>query len=272
MPFDRILDVVGRGEVDAGVVIHEGQLTYGDEGLQRCAISGAWWQEETGGPLPLGANGIRKDLDRSSGAPLPAADRERRLCPRQPAEALGYASATPAVSRTIRCARTSSSACTSTTGRRTTASRARAVQLLLDRGTRPASSAPGGRVRRPRRLTASGHAGCTGLDGSPGDAVQPKGVGQAVRPGRACSLARPSLSSRIGSSEANSASESRHWPQGVAGGVASVATTSAEVGDARRDRLHQRRPLGADGQPVGPVLDVAAAEHAAVSRAERLRP
>jgi 1,4-dihydroxy-6-naphthoate synthase len=63
VPFDRILDVVEAGEVDAGVVIHEGQLTFGDQGLEGVVDLGAWWAGETGGPLPLGANGIRKDLD-----------------------------------------------------------------------------------------------------------------------------------------------------------------------------------------------------------------
>lgn len=63
VPFDRILDVVEAGEVDAGVVIHEGQLTFQDQGLVSIVDVGAWWQEETGGPLPLGANGIRKDIE-----------------------------------------------------------------------------------------------------------------------------------------------------------------------------------------------------------------
>jgi 1,4-dihydroxy-6-naphthoate synthase len=62
VPFDRILDVVRAGEVPAGVVIHVGQLTYGDEGLHAVCDLGVWWGEEVGGPLPLGANGIRKDL------------------------------------------------------------------------------------------------------------------------------------------------------------------------------------------------------------------
>lgn len=61
-PFDEILDVVARGEAAAGVVIHEGQLTYGEQGLHAIVDLGAWWKEETGGPLPLGANGIRRDL------------------------------------------------------------------------------------------------------------------------------------------------------------------------------------------------------------------
>lgn len=63
VPFDEILDAVGEGRVDAGVVIHEGQLTYGDEGLRAIVDLGAWWREETGDPLPLGGNGIRRDLD-----------------------------------------------------------------------------------------------------------------------------------------------------------------------------------------------------------------
>ena len=62
VPFDEILDVVARGEAAAGVVIHEGQLTYGEQGLVSIVDLGAWWKEETGGPLPLGANGIRRDL------------------------------------------------------------------------------------------------------------------------------------------------------------------------------------------------------------------
>ena len=60
--FDQILESVDRGDAIAGVVIHEGQLTYSDMGLESVVDLGAWWKEETGGPLPLGANGIRKDL------------------------------------------------------------------------------------------------------------------------------------------------------------------------------------------------------------------
>jgi 1,4-dihydroxy-6-naphthoate synthase len=62
-PFDRILDVVRAGDVAAGVVIHEGQLTYGDEGLAAVVDLGAWWKQGTGLPLPLGGNGLRRDLD-----------------------------------------------------------------------------------------------------------------------------------------------------------------------------------------------------------------
>jgi 1,4-dihydroxy-6-naphthoate synthase len=62
MPFDRILPAVKGGEAKAGVIIHEGQLTFADEGLAAAVDLGAWWQGETGGPLPLGGNGIRRDL------------------------------------------------------------------------------------------------------------------------------------------------------------------------------------------------------------------
>jgi 1,4-dihydroxy-6-naphthoate synthase len=63
VPFDKILDVVRDGEADAGLVIHEGQLTYGDEGLRLLVDLGVWWGERTSGlPLPLGGNAVRKDL------------------------------------------------------------------------------------------------------------------------------------------------------------------------------------------------------------------
>ena len=63
VPFDQILDVVERGEADAGLVIHEGQLTYESQGLVNVLDLGTWWHELTGGlPLPLGANVVRRDL------------------------------------------------------------------------------------------------------------------------------------------------------------------------------------------------------------------
>lgn len=66
-PFDEIIPAVAAGsyqgkQVDAGLIIHEGQLTYGDQDLKLILDTGRWWQEETGLPLPLGANAIRKDL------------------------------------------------------------------------------------------------------------------------------------------------------------------------------------------------------------------
>jgi 1,4-dihydroxy-6-naphthoate synthase len=64
VPFDRILDEVAAGRFDAGLVIHEGQLTYADRGLRLVADLGQWWGAENDGlPLPLGANAVRADLD-----------------------------------------------------------------------------------------------------------------------------------------------------------------------------------------------------------------
>ncbi|ACO03489.1 conserved hypothetical protein [Persephonella marina EX-H1] len=61
--FDEIIPAVKEGKVDAGLIIHEGQLTYQDEGLVCIVDLGKWWYEKTGGlPLPLGGNVIRKDL------------------------------------------------------------------------------------------------------------------------------------------------------------------------------------------------------------------
>lgn len=63
VPFDEIIDHVKAGGADVGLLIHEGQLTYGDEGLYLVEDLGMWWATETGGlPLPLGGNVIRKDL------------------------------------------------------------------------------------------------------------------------------------------------------------------------------------------------------------------
>ena len=62
MPFDQILPAVAEGRVEAGLIIHEGQLYYGDKGLHKVVDLGQWWYEETGLPLPLGGNVVRKDL------------------------------------------------------------------------------------------------------------------------------------------------------------------------------------------------------------------
>ena len=63
MDFDRIQDAVRNGEIEAGLLIHEGQLTYASEGLKKIVDLGEWWGERTGGlPLPLGGNVIRRDL------------------------------------------------------------------------------------------------------------------------------------------------------------------------------------------------------------------
>src|SRR6185436_18791545 len=62
VPFDRILDEVAERRADLGLIIHEGQLTYASHGLRRVLDLGEWWKRETGLPLPLGGNAVRRDL------------------------------------------------------------------------------------------------------------------------------------------------------------------------------------------------------------------
>lgn len=62
IPFDKIFDAVESGEVDYGLIIHEGQLTYADKGFEKIVDLGVWWFEKTGLPLPLGVDVIRRDL------------------------------------------------------------------------------------------------------------------------------------------------------------------------------------------------------------------
>lgn len=62
LPFDQILAAVASGQCDAGLIIHEGQLTFRDLGLNLIVDLGVWWQDRTGLPLPLGGNVVRKDL------------------------------------------------------------------------------------------------------------------------------------------------------------------------------------------------------------------
>ena len=62
LPFDQILPAVAAGDVPAGLLIHEGQLFYGDKGLHKVLDLGQWWYEQTSLPLPLGGNVVRTDL------------------------------------------------------------------------------------------------------------------------------------------------------------------------------------------------------------------
>jgi 1,4-dihydroxy-6-naphthoate synthase len=64
IPFDEIIPAVAAGKYDAGLIIHEGQLTFQNQGLHLVVDLGVWWQERTGLPLPLGGNIVRKDLGR----------------------------------------------------------------------------------------------------------------------------------------------------------------------------------------------------------------
>jgi len=71
MPFDKIQEEVHAGEIDAGLLIHEGQITSADEGLKKIVDLGEWWADRTGGlPLPLGGNVIRRDLGSAAIAKL----------------------------------------------------------------------------------------------------------------------------------------------------------------------------------------------------------
>jgi 1,4-dihydroxy-6-naphthoate synthase len=88
--FDEVLDEVVSGRARAGLVIHEGQLTYAGAGLHKLLDLGVWWRDETGLPLPLGLVAIRRDVDRA--ADVSAVLREAidaALANRQ--EALAYA-------------------------------------------------------------------------------------------------------------------------------------------------------------------------------------
>src|SRR5262249_8385220 len=66
VPFDQILGVVATGRFDAGLIIHEGQLTFQNQGLHLITDLGVWWQDKTGLPLPLGGNAVRRDLGKDT--------------------------------------------------------------------------------------------------------------------------------------------------------------------------------------------------------------
>jgi 1,4-dihydroxy-6-naphthoate synthase len=65
VPFDQIFDAVSNGQADAGLIIHEGQLTYGKSGFEKIVDLGKWWKDQTGLPLPLGGNVVRKDIPKT---------------------------------------------------------------------------------------------------------------------------------------------------------------------------------------------------------------
>lgn len=88
--FDQILDHVAAGKADAGLIIHEGQLTYQNHKLELIVDLGAWWKEETGLPMPLGGNCIRRDLGEAAMNEVAAilkASIEYSLAHREPAVA-----------------------------------------------------------------------------------------------------------------------------------------------------------------------------------------
>lgn len=92
VPFDRILEEVQAGRADVGLLIHEGQLTFSERGLHKVMDLGAWWKEETGLPLPLGGNAVRRDLGGEMMARLTRLVRESvRYSLAHREEALGHA-------------------------------------------------------------------------------------------------------------------------------------------------------------------------------------
>jgi len=92
LPFEQIPEAVASGEADVGLLIHEGQLTFGDHGLTRVLDLGEWWLLETGLPLPLGVNVARRDLGEKRLADLCVVLRDAIQCGLDHrAEALDYA-------------------------------------------------------------------------------------------------------------------------------------------------------------------------------------
>lgn len=92
IPFDRITETVKAGQFDAGLIIHEGQLTYEKEGLEKIWNAGEWWEGKTKLPLPLGLDVVRKDLGRPLAAQISQALRESILYAQaHPKESIAYA-------------------------------------------------------------------------------------------------------------------------------------------------------------------------------------
>jgi 1,4-dihydroxy-6-naphthoate synthase len=90
--FDRILDEVREKRADAGLIIHEGQLTFAGQGLHKLLDLGAWWKDQTGLPLPLGGNAVRRNLGETLMARLTRLVRDSvRYSLAHRAEALEYA-------------------------------------------------------------------------------------------------------------------------------------------------------------------------------------
>lgn len=94
MPFDRIMPAVAAGEVDAGVIIHEGRFTYGSYGLRRLVDLGEWWEATTGLPIPLGGIAVARALDAQLQCRIDQAVRESVLHARaHPQESREYVAA-----------------------------------------------------------------------------------------------------------------------------------------------------------------------------------
>src|SRR4029077_7764286 len=102
VPFDQIFDAVKNGRADAGLIIHEGQLTYAQAGFGKIIDLGEWWKREKSLPLPLGGNVLRKDIPRDVQRDLLAIMRE--------SIDYGVTHRKEAVQHSMTCARASASA------------------------------------------------------------------------------------------------------------------------------------------------------------------
>ena len=91
VPFDKIIPAVLEGRYDAGLIIHEGQLTYDRSGLNRILDLGKWWREETGLPLPLGATPFARIWGRDHRQDLQGTARQHPACAGQPRTGVAYA-------------------------------------------------------------------------------------------------------------------------------------------------------------------------------------
>ena len=91
LPFDRIMPAVAGGEVEAGVIIHESRFTYPEHGLALLVDLGAWWEETTGLPIPLGCIVVRRDLGKETAIAVDAAVRASLVAARRdPAASRAY--------------------------------------------------------------------------------------------------------------------------------------------------------------------------------------
>jgi hypothetical protein len=123
VPFDQIIPQILEGKHEAGLIIHEGQLTYDKSGLHRVVDLGRWWQKVTGLPLPLGGNAIRRSLGPETMASVTQALRESiQYAIDHREEALATPCSLPAIS--MPSSPINSSACTSTSAPSTTATTA----------------------------------------------------------------------------------------------------------------------------------------------------
>jgi predicted solute-binding protein len=248
LPFDAIMEAVTSGAVEAGVVIHEGQLTYAEHGLERVLDLGAWWLSETGLPLPLGANAVRRNLgddvaERLSRVLRASIEAASTIARRRSAMPSASGAASP------RAPATSSWPCTSTSGRATTGPKAArrggaAPSRCGDRRVR----SPGGPHLRPvvpRSRTRAALLG--GAAASVAGAASVVGTWRRSRPRRAGRVTVPGLTARgrgAAGRPRRPARAGRHG-DGRGGGPGLPAGPGPAVADGGHPARRPRAPGGA---------------------------